>query len=96
MSMLVLNAVVTGPTHAIARRWLAGQVASPLYDYLDELADAACAALSGRPATVRRTQAPVARQGRLRLELVSKEGSVIGRGEATAEILTPAALPSST
>jgi len=92
MPMLVLNAVVTGPTHAIARRWLAGQVASPLHDYLDELADAACAALSGRPATVRRTPAPVARQGRLRLELLSQEGSVIGKGEATAEILALAAL----
>jgi hypothetical protein len=39
MSMLVVNAVLTGPTHAIARRRLAGQVASPLYAYLDELAD---------------------------------------------------------
>ena len=96
MSMLVLNAAVTGPTHALARRWLAGQIASPLCDYLDELAYAACAALSGRPAAVRRTKAPVARQGRLRLELVSKEGSVIGQGEATAEILTPAEPPSST
>lgn len=94
ISMLVLNAVVTGPTHAIARRWLAGQVASPLHDYLDELAEAACAALSGRPATVRRTQAPVAHQGRLRLELVSEEGKVIGAGEATAEILAPAPLHS--
>jgi AcrR family transcriptional regulator len=92
MPMLVLNAVVTGPTHAIARRWLAGQLASPLHDYVDELAEAASAALSGTPATARRTQAPVARQGRLRLELVSEEGSVIGQGEATAEILTPAAL----
>lgn len=96
MSMLVLTAVVTGPTHAIARRWLAGQVASPFHDYLDELAEAACAAISGRPTTVRRTRAPIARQGRLRLELVSEEGSVIGQGEATAEILPPAALHSST
>ena len=30
MSMLVLNAIVTGPTHAIARRWLAGQIDSAL------------------------------------------------------------------
>jgi len=96
MSMLVLNAALTGPTHAIARRWLAGQVDALLHDYLDELADAACAALSGTPATARRTQAPVARQARLRLELVSEEGSVIGQGEATAEILTPATLHSST
>jgi AcrR family transcriptional regulator len=47
MSMVVLNAVVTGPVHAIARRWLAGQLREPLSSYLDELADAATAALSG-------------------------------------------------
>jgi AcrR family transcriptional regulator len=92
MSMLVHNAIVTGPTHAIARRWLAGQIAAPLHDYLDELADAACAALAGKPATVRRTPTPIACQGRLRLELVCAEGSVIGQGEATAEILPAAAL----
>lgn len=85
MPMLVLNAIVTGPTHAVARRWLAGQIASPLHDYLDELADAAAAALSGTPARARRT-AQRAQQGRVRLELVSDEGHVIGRGEATAEI----------
>jgi len=90
MSMLLLNAIVTGPTHAIARRWLAGQVATPLRDYIDELADAASSALSGTPATMRRAPAPIARQGRLRLELVSDLGDVVGRGEATAEILAPA------
>jgi AcrR family transcriptional regulator len=86
MPMLVLNAVVTGPTHAIARRWLAGQVTTHLHEHLDELTDAASAALSGRPAAVRRTPAPVARVGRLSLELVSERGSVIGQAEATAEI----------
>jgi len=86
MSMLVLNAIVTGPTHAIARRWLAHQLSAPLHAYLDELADAAVAALSGTPARARRA-APPARQGRIRLELVSDEGTVIGRGSATAEIL---------
>jgi AcrR family transcriptional regulator len=91
MPRLVHDAILTGPTHAIARRWLAGQLACPLHDYLDELAAAACAALSGRPATVRATPAPAARQGRLTLELVSEEGSVIGQGEATAEILVPTA-----
>jgi AcrR family transcriptional regulator len=86
MSMLVLNAIVTGPTHALARRWLAGQITSPLHAYLDELADSASAALSGTPVTTR-PPAPAARQGRVRLELVSDEGNIIGRGEATAEIL---------
>jgi AcrR family transcriptional regulator len=86
VSMLVLNAIVTGPTHAIARRWLAHQLTSPLHAYLDELSDAAVAALSGTPSKGRR-QRPAALQGRLKLELISDEGDVIGRGEATAEIL---------
>lgn len=89
MSMLVLGATVTGPTHAIARRWLAGQLSCPLHDYLDELADAACSALSGAAVKRRRPTKPVARQGRVRLELVSDAGEVIGRGEAIAEIVVP-------
>jgi AcrR family transcriptional regulator len=89
MSMLMLTAVVTGPVHAIARRWLAGQLGSPLHVYLDELTDAACAALSGRPASSRRQPPPLARHGRIRLELVSDDGSVIADGEATAELQPP-------
>jgi AcrR family transcriptional regulator len=93
MSMLVLNAIVTGPTHAIARRWLAGQIDSALHEHLDELADAACAALSGAPARTRRASHLLARHGRVRLELVSDTGEVIGQGEATAEILPAGASP---
>ncbi len=89
MSMLVLNAIVTGPTHAIARRWLAHRLASPLHAHLDELADAAAAALSGTPSKDRRAR-PAARQGRVKLELVSADGNIIGRGEAVAEILAVA------
>jgi AcrR family transcriptional regulator len=85
MSMLVLNALVTGPTHAIARRWLAGHIDGSLQDYVDELADAAAAALSGTPVRPRH-RAPASHEGRLRIELLSEEGSVVGRGEATAEI----------
>ncbi len=88
MSMLMVTAIVTGPVHAIARRWLAGQLGSPLHVYLDELVDAACAALSGTPASPRRHPRPHARQGRIRLELVADDGSVIADGEATAELLT--------
>ena len=91
MSMLVLNAIVTGPTHAIARGWLAGRIDSALHEHLDELADAACAALSGTPTTTRKPSAPVARHGHVRLELVSEAGEVIGHGEATAEILASGA-----
>jgi AcrR family transcriptional regulator len=84
MSMLMLTAIVTGPVHAIARRWLAGQLGSPLHAYLDELADAACAALSGTPATSRRRPCSLTR-GRIRLELVSDDGSVIADGQATLD-----------
>jgi uncharacterized protein (TIGR00369 family) len=55
MSMLMITAIVNGPAHAIARRWLAGHVGSPLHGHLDELADAACAALGGASASPRRT-----------------------------------------
>ncbi len=90
MSMLVLNAIVTGPTHALARRWLAKQLGLPLHAYVDELAEAAAAALSGKPVKARRP-APTPREGRLRLELISDQGEVIGHGEATAEISAPRA-----
>ena len=83
------TAIVTGPVHAIARRWLAGQLGSPLHAYLDELVDAACAALSGAPASSRRQPRSLARHGRIRLELVSDDGSVIADGEATAELRPP-------
>jgi AcrR family transcriptional regulator len=88
MSMLMLTAIVTGPAHAIARRWLAGQLGSSLHDsYCEELADAACAALSGTSVTSGRPPRSLASQGRIRLELLSKDGSVIADGEATAELL---------
>jgi AcrR family transcriptional regulator len=87
MSMLLLTAIVTGPVHAIARRWLAGQLSSPLHAYLDELADAACAALSGTPASSRSRPRSLARHGRIRLELVADDGSLIADGEATAELM---------
>jgi AcrR family transcriptional regulator len=89
-SMLVLNAIITGPTHSIARRWLAGRVTAPLHAYVDELADAACAALSGTPARARHTAPPLASHGRVRLELVSDDGELIGCGQATAEIVPTA------
>jgi AcrR family transcriptional regulator len=95
MSMLMLNAIVTGPVHAIAGRWLAGQLRSPLHAYADELADAATAALSGTPASARRQPPSLARRGRICLELVSDDGCVLAGGEATAE-LVPVAAPART
>jgi AcrR family transcriptional regulator len=89
MSMLMITAIVTGPVHAIARRSLAGQLGSPLHAYLDEIVDAACAALSGTPASSSRRPPSLARHGRIRLELVSEDGGVIADGEATAELHPP-------
>jgi AcrR family transcriptional regulator len=87
MSMLVVNAIVSGPAHAIAGRWLAGQLGSSPQEYLDELTDAACAGLSGRPVRARRRPRPSSPRGRIRLELLADDGSVIADGEATAELL---------
>ena len=84
MSMLVLSAIVTGPVHAIARRWLAGQLQAPLVSYLDELADAACAAVTGKPASVRAAAPETAHSGRVTLELLSEDGAVLANGQATA------------
>jgi AcrR family transcriptional regulator len=89
MSMLMVSAVVNGPAHAIARRWLAGHVSAPLHSHLDELTDAAYAALSGTPVSARRRAAPPSHRGRIRLELLAEDGQVVADGEATAE-LTPA------
>ncbi len=44
-SMLVITAIVSGPAHAIARRWLAGQLRDRPSKFVEPLADAACAGL---------------------------------------------------
>jgi AcrR family transcriptional regulator len=87
-SMLVLSALVNGPAHAIARRWLAGQIDALPIDFADELADAACAALrGGRVRTPRRTSPVRAQSGRMTLQLVAEDGSVLAEGRATAELV---------
>jgi hypothetical protein len=93
MPMLVVTAVVTGPTHAIVRRWLAGQAIGPLGSYQADLTDAATAALSGTPAPSRRPRPAEPRRGDLRLRLTAEDGAVIAEGAATVELLpvTPAA-----
>jgi AcrR family transcriptional regulator len=82
-SMLMVTAIVNGPAHAIAQRWLAGQLTAPLTDSVDELTDAACAALRG---TRVRARHPRLHSGRVTLELVSDDGSVMAEGRATAEL----------
>jgi AcrR family transcriptional regulator len=91
MSMLMLTAIVTGPAHAIARRWLAGHVSSPLRAHLAELEDAASAALGGTPSRSRHKPSSLSHRGRIRLELLADDGSVLAGGQATAELLPTAA-----
>jgi AcrR family transcriptional regulator len=86
--MLMITAIVTGPAHSIAQRWLAGHVESPLTDWIDGLTDAACAALKGTPVRANRPRRPQPpHRGRVTLELVSEDGSVIAHGRATADLL---------
>jgi AcrR family transcriptional regulator len=87
MSTLMITAIVAGPAHAIARRWLAGHLDAPLRSYADELADAACAALTGSPAGARRRPRSLSRHGRIRLQLLGDDGSVLADAEATAELV---------
>jgi AcrR family transcriptional regulator len=93
MPMPVLTAVVVGPTHAIARQWLAGHAAEPLRGYLDQLAEAAAAALASPRAAAARRRHDEARQGRMRLQLVAGDGSIVAEGEATVDLLPPATEP---
>jgi hypothetical protein len=85
-SMLMITALVSGPAHPIARRWLSGQIQSPLAAFTDELADAAWAGLRGTKVQAR-PGGRSAQRGRLTLELVSEDGSVVARGQATAELV---------
>jgi AcrR family transcriptional regulator len=87
MPMLVVNAVLSGPTHAIARRWLAGQGKEPLHSFLDQLTDAATAALTGETGATRRRRHSDPRLGRVRVQLVSEDGSIAAEGDATIELL---------
>jgi len=86
MSMLMLTAVVTGPVHAISRRWLAGQLQAPLASHLDELADAAVGAVTGKQGSTRSQALPPAHSGRITLQLRSDGGEVIAEGEAVAKL----------
>jgi AcrR family transcriptional regulator len=92
-SMLMISAIVGGPAHAIARRWLAGQLDRPLAAYTDELAAAACAGLSGDPPAARgQSGAPApadAASGQITIELRGPDGEVTRRGAATVLLAAP-------
>jgi AcrR family transcriptional regulator len=89
-SMLVVTAIVTGPAHAIAKRWLAGQLERAPSEYVDELALAAWAGLRGTPAPLARAPRAGSAQGRVTLELLSAEGRVLAHGHATADLVAVA------
>jgi len=86
-SMLVITALVNGPAHAIARRWLAGHVDSMPWTFAEELTDGACAALRGTRVRARRGQPAARQQGRVTLELVSADGEVLAQGHASTELI---------
>jgi AcrR family transcriptional regulator len=88
-SIPMISAIVGGPAHAIARRWLAGQLDGPLTSFVDELADAALAGLRGTRVRPRAGQATPARRGRVRIELLGEDGSVIAHGQATTQLVPP-------
>jgi AcrR family transcriptional regulator len=84
-SMLLITAIVGGPAHAVARRWLAGQVPGSLTSFTDELADAAWAGLRGtqvRPRPVR----PAPARGRVTIELLDGDGTVVAHGQTTTPL----------
>ncbi|UGT63399.1 TetR/AcrR family transcriptional regulator [Nocardia asteroides] len=87
LPMAVAVAVVTGPAHAIARRWLAGQLPGALTDYAPDLIDAATAGLTGTPSP-RREPARTPAHAHIRVELLGDDGTVISAGTGTAT-LTP-------
>jgi AcrR family transcriptional regulator len=122
--MLLITAVVSGPAHAIAQRWLAGQVNRPLTSFVPALTDAAWAGLRGTaasrtgpdttdpaqagpadaepdtaepdtaepggtvPGGPARPGALIPARGRVTLELLSDDGSVLAHSQATT-LLTP-------
>jgi hypothetical protein len=85
-SMMMMTAIVSGPAHALARRWLAGQLDDPLVSYAGELASAVCAGLGGdRPASASASE-PVVSEGRVTVDLLDPYGTVTGHGEMTIRL----------
>src|SRR5262249_56909925 len=90
LPMTLVAAIVTGPAHAIAQRWLAGQIRGPLVSYADDLVDAAVAGLGTSPTPRRRrTRRPPA-EGHIRVQLVADDGTILAEGHAVAELTSVA------
>jgi AcrR family transcriptional regulator len=86
MSMLTITAIVTGPGHSIAQRWLTGQLDARPSEFVDDLADSAWAGLRGSPVTSKGRRPAPASRGRVSLELLSNDGTLVAQGEATADL----------
>jgi AcrR family transcriptional regulator len=87
-SFLLISAIVNGPAHALARRWLAGQLEKPPTAYVEPLADAAWAALRGEPIGARVPSVPVS--ARIAVELLDDDGRVSAHAEQRLELDRPA------
>jgi AcrR family transcriptional regulator len=97
---LVITAIVSGPAHAIARRWLSGQLEQRPADFVGALSDAAWSALRGTPlasaaGTTRPRDGDNPRTGRVRIELLGDDGTVLASGEARAALSKPATVGAS-
>ena len=102
LPMLVATAIVSGPAHAIAQRWLAGHLDRPLASFTGELTTAACAGLrpavapaaDGPPAAARAggplpAVPPAAASTRVTLDLLADDGTILAHGQATAPLAVP-------
>jgi len=78
----VMVAVVTGPAHAICRRWLAGDLQRSPVAFAPELAAAATAALTGTPTV---SPPPTRLPEDLRVQLVDADGGVVAVGTLAVE-----------
>ena len=83
-SILLISAIVNGPAHALARRWLAGQLEKPPTAYAEPLADAAWAALRGEPIGAPPPSGPVST--RITVELLDDDGTVTAHTEHRVEL----------
>lgn len=86
-SMLLTSAIVNGPAHAIARRWLAGHLERPPTAYVEPLADAAWAALRGEPLGAAAVPTMPA-TALITVELIDEDGAVTARVHDRADLRT--------
>jgi AcrR family transcriptional regulator len=91
--MLLTTAIVSGPAHSIAQRWLAGHLDRPLTSFLDELTAAACAGLSGAAVSGTAAQSaparPAAATARVTFDVLADDGTVLAHSQATAPLTAP-------